>query len=52
MPLKRWIFGSVMATMVAWPIIPAHADGETVAVNFVSLTIPFLIIPDGHPELG
>ena len=43
MPLKRWIFGSVMATMAAWPIIPAHADGETVAVNFVSLTIPFYV---------
>ena len=43
MQLKRWIFGSVMATMAAWPIIPAHADGETVAVNFVSLTIPFYV---------
>ena len=42
MSLKSWLLGAPLATTVA-PFSPASAAGETVAVNFVSLTIPFYV---------
>ena len=35
--------GALLATVVATPLPQASAAGETVAVNFVSLTIPFYV---------
>src|SRR6476619_4152447 len=47
MSLKTWILGTTLVSAVALPLSlplsPAFADGETVAVNFVSLTIPFYV---------
>jgi inositol transport system substrate-binding protein len=43
MSLKSWLLGATLATTVALPFSPASAAGETVAVNFVSLTIPFYV---------
>ena len=40
---KSWVLGALLATVVATPLPQASAAGETVAVNFVSLTIPFYV---------
>ena len=40
MSRKIWIFGAALASAMAVPFTPIFAAGETVAVNFVSLTIP------------
>lgn len=43
MSRKSSILGALLATVVATPLPQASAAGETVAVNFVSLTIPFYV---------
>ncbi len=43
MSRKNWTLGAVLATAMAMPLSPAFAAGETIAVNFVSLTIPFYV---------
>jgi inositol transport system substrate-binding protein len=43
MSRKSWTLGAVLATAVAMPLSPTFAAGETIAVNFVSLTIPFYV---------
>ena len=43
MSRKTWIFGATLASAMAVPFTPIFAAGETVAVNFVSLTIPFYV---------
>ena len=47
MSLKTWILGTTLVSAVALPLSlplsPAFAAGEKVAVNFVSLTIPFYV---------
>ena len=41
MSIKKWLLGSAFAAVSIIPVSPALAAGETIAVNFVSLTIPF-----------
>src|SRR3954452_14024298 len=52
MSRKSWILGALLATVVATPLPRASAAGaaETVAVNFVSLTIPFYLFMRNEAE--
>src|SRR6476646_7157103 len=50
MSRKSWILGALLATVVATPLPQASAAGETVAVNFVSLTIPFYVFMRNEAE--
>jgi inositol transport system substrate-binding protein len=41
MSIKKWLLGSTFAVASLASVSSAFAAGETIAVNFVSLTIPF-----------
>jgi inositol transport system substrate-binding protein len=41
MSIKKWLLGSTFAAASLASVSSAFAAGETIAVNFVSLTIPF-----------